>query len=86
MLHEYFVHFLGSDLLAAAVDDLLQPAGEEQIAFLVESPLIARSKPTVGECALVGCGIALVSRRDVRSANDDLTNFASRQQIPGRRP
>jgi hypothetical protein len=40
---------LGRDLLAAAVDDVLDASGEEQISVLVQRAQITSSKPAVGE-------------------------------------
>jgi hypothetical protein len=60
------IHLKRADLFAAAVDDLLQPAGERQIAVLVERALIAGAEPALAlgleEILGVGLGVALVAR------------------------
>jgi hypothetical protein len=38
MVHDHRVELEGRDLLAAAVDDFLEAAGEEEVALLVELP------------------------------------------------
>src|SRR5690606_27771579 len=73
MLAEHVVDLPRADLLAAAVDDLLQPAGDGQIAVLVEHALVAGTEPAVDESRFIGLGIALIAAGDVRPPNDDLT-------------
>ena len=51
MVHQHVVHLERRDLFAAAVDDLLQPAGDAQIAVLVEHALVAGVEPAMGEGA-----------------------------------
>ena len=45
VIHEHGVDLERCHLLAAAIDDLLEAAGEVQIALGVEHPLIAGAKP-----------------------------------------
>ena len=85
MIHQHLVDLERRDLLAAAIDDLLQPAGDAQIAVLVEHALVAGVEPAMGEGRGVGVGVVLVARRHVRSANDDLAGLARFQQLPVRR-
>ena len=55
------VDLAGRDLLAAAVDDLLQPAGDRQVAVVVEAALVAGAEPPVEEGGGVGVGIVEIS-------------------------
>ena len=70
----------GRDLLAAAVDDLLEPPGERQVAVRVEHALVAGAEPAVGEGLGVGLRVVLVARRDVAARGS-----RSRRSSPGGR-
>ncbi len=58
--HQDAVDFERADLLAATIDDLLEPSGQVQIAVAVKGALIAGAEPAMpfrGEEALhVGVG------------------------------
>ena len=54
MIHQHVVDLERRDLLAAAVDDLLEPAGDAQIAILVEHALVAGVEPAMREGRGVG--------------------------------
>ena len=45
MVHQHPVDFQRGNLLAAAVDDLFQPAGQRQIAIAIQLALIAGPEP-----------------------------------------
>ena len=45
MVQQHAIDFERADLLAAAVDDFLQAAGQAQIALAVECALIAGAEP-----------------------------------------
>ena len=54
MVHQDLVHLAGADLLAAAIDDLLQAPGDAQVALVVR-PLSAREDgAAVGDASLDG--------------------------------
>ena len=53
MLQQNVIHLTGRDLLAATIDDLFEPTGDEQIAVSVKIPLIASTKPPVDESLLI---------------------------------
>ena len=58
MLGKDCVDLQGSDLLAAAVDQLLQPARDVEVSEIVEEALVACPEPAVGKgggIGLVGC-------------------------------
>ena len=58
MLGKDCVDLQGSDLLAAAVDQLLQPARYAEVSEIVEEALVACPEPAVGKgggVGLVGC-------------------------------
>ena len=50
----------GRDLLATAVDELLQPPGDGEVAVVVEAPLITGAEPAVEERAGVRLGVVEV--------------------------
>mgnify|MGYP001794190512 CR=1 FL=1 len=47
MIHQDLVDFQWADLLPTAVDDLFQPTGEAQIAFVIKCALIAGAEPAM---------------------------------------
>src|ERR1700722_6520299 len=76
VVHQSFIDLAGRDLLAAAVDDLLQPPGQRQVAVGVDDALIAGTEPAVDERLAVRLRIVLVSHGDVLPANDDFAGFS----------
>ena len=48
VVQQDLVHFARRDLLATAVDDLLQPAGDGEVPFRVHHALIAGAEPAIG--------------------------------------
>ena len=63
VVHQHVVHLARRDLLAAAIDDLLQPPGDGEIAVLVEHALVAGAEPAIGEGFGIGLGVVLVAQR-----------------------
>src|SRR5271166_94619 len=61
------------DILAAADDDVLDPAGQVQIAVFVQQSFITGAKPSIHESASVGFGIVVVSAKNISSLD---RNFA----------
>ena len=53
MLQQRLLNQSRRDLLAAAIDDFLQPTGDEQIAIRIEMAEIAGAEPTFRESRLV---------------------------------
>src|SRR3546814_13004954 len=79
MVLQHLVDLARGDLLAAAVDDLLDAAGDPDVAVGVHGPLVAGAEPadaaTVGiggEAVGVGLLVVLVAGGDVGAADDDL--------------
>ncbi len=64
------------NLLSAAIDHLLDPADEAQVAILVENAHVPRSVPVAEKRFLVRRRIALVSVKDIGAANDYLALLA----------
>jgi hypothetical protein len=64
--HERVVDLSGRDLLAAAVDLLLEPAGDAEVAVVVDGSEVAGAEPAVDERALVGSRRRRVAAEDVR--------------------
>ena len=69
------------DLLAAAVDLLLQPTGEEEVALVVEHALVAGAEPAGGERGLVGRRVVLVAVDDGRAPDRHLAALTGRQHV-----
>src|SRR6516162_6735600 len=82
MRREHVIHLQRGKLLAAAVDLLLEPTGETEVALLVEDPLVAGPEPAVPEGGRVGLGIRLVAGGDVGPADGDLAHLPARQHLP----
>ena len=75
MLDQYVVHFLRRQCLPAAVDDLFETAGDEQIAVSVDVPLVTRPEPITLKTFFVGLCTVQVPRRDIGALNHDLADF-----------
>ena len=71
------------NLLAATVDHFLQPPGDEDVAVLIEVPLIAGPEPAVDESAGVGVGVGGVARRHALAADRDLPGGSGAQGRTG---
>ena len=74
------LHLSRRDLLAAAVDDLLEASAQEEIAVVVEIALVSRAEPAVGEGLPVRVRVSLVAREDVRPAYGNLADLAGREK------
>ena len=61
MIHQRFIDLARRDLFAAAIDDLLQPSGDREIAVGVDGALIAGAEPAVDESFAVGLRVALIT-------------------------
>ena len=81
MLQQHLVDLSRRDLLAAAVDHLLQSADQRKVAFRVDKPLVAGPKPTVGEGLGVRLGIVGVAAGHAGPLDHDLTGSAHREQV-----
>jgi hypothetical protein len=79
---EHVIHLQRRELLAAAVDLLLESTGEPEVALLVEDPLVAGPEPAVPEGLRVGLGIRLVAGGDVGPSDGDLAHLPARQLLP----
>src|SRR6266446_10155098 len=80
MLQQHVVHFLGSDFLPTAIDDLADAAGQKQVPVVVEETKIPSLEPIACK-RRGGCGlVALVGRHYTRTSHDDLADQAPRQQ------
>jgi hypothetical protein len=57
VVHQDLVDLARADLLAAAVDDLLQPAGEADVAVGVHLALVAGAEPAVGKASALALSL-----------------------------
>src|SRR5690349_21793756 len=67
MCKQHFFYLARSDLLASAVDQLLNAAGEREIAVLIEKALVASAEPSIGKRAGIGFRVVLIALDHVRS-------------------
>ena len=78
VLQQRLVHFPRRYLFAATVDDLLEAAGDVEVAVLIHPPLIAGAEPSVGIGLAICLRVAFITRCDVGAADDDLTRLPRR--------
>ena len=83
MLGQHLVDLARRDLGPTSVDQLLQAAGDEEIAVSVEVALVAGPEPARDERPSIGLRIVVVAAHDARSAHDDFTRRVGRH--PGAR-
>ena len=92
MAQKRVVHLPRVDLLAAPVDELLDPARKMEIARGIEKAHVAGQEPAVAKGLLVRLGVVLVARKHIRAADghlaDELTvqYTARRRRSPGHDP
>ncbi len=77
------VNLARRNLLAAAIDHLLETPGDEQVAVRIDGALVAGAKPSVDERRPIRFRILRVTRRHARSAQNDFADFTGREQIAG---
>ncbi len=75
------VHLARGHFFAATVDAFLEPAGEVEVAVLVDRALVTGAEPAGTERVGVGGFVVPVPGGDVRAANDDLAGGAAGQQL-----
>src|SRR5213075_2018504 len=61
MREKDFVDFPRADLLAAAIDELLEAASQQEVTVFIEKTLVARAKPTIRKRLGIGLRIVLVT-------------------------
>ena len=83
---EDVVHFAGRDLLAAAVDDFFESAGQAQVAVFVDRAQVAGAEPPVSQRFGVGGVIGSVPGGDVGAPNGDLAGGIRRAAVRPTRP
>ena len=85
---EHLLDFLGADVLARALDHVLDPADEEEPAVLVEGALVAGADPAVDERLRGRLWVLQVAEHYVAVAEGDLaalaagTGFSSSSKTP----
>ncbi len=71
MPQQNLINFVRRDVLAAADDDVFDPAGQVQVTIVVEIALVSGAKPSVDESAGVCFRIIFVSAKYIRALNCD---------------
>src|SRR5690606_13279529 len=79
MVLELLLDLSDADVLAAADHNVLDPAGDLEVAILVQAPQIAEPVPLAVEGAARQLGITHVANENVRALGDDLALLAGRQ-------
>src|SRR5205823_9859652 len=80
------VDLTGGDLLAAPVDQLLDPADQLQVAVGVQAPAVAGAEPAVNEGGGVGLRVALVAVDHVGALDGHLAVLQDPDLDPGAGP
>ena len=80
MVHEHIVHFLRGNFFPAAIDHLLDAAGDEHVAGTIHKPLVTGPKPPMREGMLVRQWIVVIPLHDAGATHNDLTGFSCWQQ------
>ena len=78
---QHFVHLAGRNVVAAADDQVLDPAGEVQVVICIQHALVAGAKPSVHKGSVVGLAVVLVSAEHARPLNDHLAAFSGGEMI-----
>src|SRR5439155_16407185 len=81
MTQQRFIDLARRNLLAAAIDQLLDSANQSQIAFVIQVALIACAKPAIRERCGISLRVAFVPAEDVRPFDRHLPCRARRKQI-----
>src|SRR5262245_11464346 len=77
MIHQHLVDLPRRHLLATAIDDLLQPSGDAEIAVMLDHALVAGAEESfTGEGLCVGRFIVDIAIHDVLAADHDLAGLA----------
>ena len=79
VLGENGVDLEGRYLFAAAVYQLLEAAGDAEVAEGVDEALVPGTEPAIGEGGGVGLGVVAVAVHDVGALDDDLAALATRE-------
>src|SRR5262245_55644706 len=83
MRKEHLVDLARRDLLAAAIDHLLEAADEREVTIVVEKTLVAGPEPSIRERGRIGLGVVLVTAHDVQSLNTDLAALSTSEMVTG---
>ena len=81
MRQQNLIDFMRSDVLAATDDDVLDPAGQVQIAVCVKESFVASAKPSIHKSVSVGFGIVFISTKYIGSLNDDFAPMVGAEVI-----
>ena len=76
VVHQSFVNLTRRNLLATAIDDLLQPSGQRQVAVGVDDALIAGAEQPSTNASPFAFGLFSYADCDVLAANDDFAGFS----------
>src|SRR5438067_12975189 len=78
---ENLVNFARRNFFAAAIDEFLQPASDEEVAFPVKMTLIPRPKPAAAKRRRVGLWVIRVTASHVRPADGDFARATAGQSL-----
>src|SRR5439155_18891544 len=80
MRQEARIDFLRCYFLAAAVDDLLQPSSQEEIAVFIQITLIPGAEIAVDKGLGIGLRIVEITQRHILATHDHLAGCADREE------
>src|SRR5262245_42124377 len=80
MAEEHAVDFLRRNFFPTAINDLLDTAGEEQVAIGIQIPSISRPEPAMRESAPVCHEVVFIALHDSCASHHDLTDDTHWQQ------
>src|SRR5881394_1136775 len=78
---ENLVYFARRNFFTTAIDEFLQPAGDEEVAFPVKMTLVPRSKPAAAKRRRVGLWVIRVTASHVRPADGDFARATAGQRL-----
>src|SRR5207247_11284164 len=77
----HLVNFARRNFFPAAIDEFLQPAGDEEVAFSVKMTLVPRPKPAAAKRRRVGLWVIRVTASYVRPADGDFARATAGQRL-----
>src|SRR5271165_1734396 len=80
VIHQRLVNLARRDFLAAAIDDLLQPPRQGEVALRIDDALIAGAEPSVDEGLRIRLRVVLIAAGHAVAANDHLAGLAAPEQ------
>lgn len=81
MSEQDLIDFMRRDVLAAADDDVFDPASQMQVTIGVQKSLISGAKPSIHKCVGVRVRIIFIAAKYIRPLNRDLASLIRAEVI-----